>query len=87
MLSYWITQIPQLAGAVLMLIAYALLQLQILTSSSFAYLLLNLIGGSTLTMIAFDQHNWGFFLLEGAWSIISFWGLVSTKKQPKINLN
>jgi hypothetical protein len=66
----------QIAGALVILLAYLLSLLGRLSSASRAYLVLNLTGSSTLAIIAALQPSWGFLLLEGAWSLLSAWGLV-----------
>jgi hypothetical protein len=66
----------QIAGALVILLAYLLSLLGRLGSGSWPYLVLNLAGSSTLAIIAALQPSWGFLLLEGAWSLLSAWGLV-----------
>jgi hypothetical protein len=64
-------------GAVLILAAFILSQTDRLDPSSYAYLLLNLIGAAILTVLAYQDQRWGFVLLEGVWSLVALGGLAS----------
>ena len=66
----------QIAGAILVLVAYALLQVGLLTAQARAFILLNLIGASVLAVEAYVEKQWGFLLLEAAWAVIAAWSLV-----------
>ena len=67
----------QIAGAVAILVAYALAQFGVIDQRSYAYLIPNLLGAVVLAVIAWVEELWGFFLLELAWTLVSAWGLVS----------
>jgi hypothetical protein len=67
----------QVAGAVAILVAYALGQFRVVDVRSYVYLLLNLVGALVLAVIAYVEHLWGFLLLEAVWSAVSAWGLAS----------
>jgi hypothetical protein len=41
------------------------------------YLVLNLVGSLTLTGVALEGSDWGFFLLESVWALVSLWGLIT----------
>jgi hypothetical protein len=69
-------QIIQVGGALLILVAYVLSQAGKLNGRSPAYLWLNLIGSSVLAVDGVIEEQWGFALLEGAWAIVSAWGVV-----------
>ena len=69
-------QLLQIASALLLLAAFALAQLRVLDQRSYAYLLLNLAGSAILAVLAFDERQWGFLLLEGAWALVSLWGVL-----------
>lgn len=61
----------QIFGAVLILTAFALGQFRVLSPSSVAYLLLNLVGAGALAADAFHERQWGFFVLNGVWTLVS----------------
>jgi hypothetical protein len=63
----------QIAGAVAILVAYALGQFRVVD----VYLVLNLVGALALAVIAYVEDLWGFLLLEAVWAAVSAWGLVA----------
>lgn len=69
-------QVIQIASAVLILAAFAAAQLDLLGPHSRLYLVLNLVGAATLTVLAWDGQQWGFLLQEAAWTLVSGWGLL-----------
>jgi len=71
---FW--QVVSTTGAVLVLIAYAALQLKRLRVDSVAYQLLNFLGGTMLAVTAIVTRQVGFILMEGSWALISAMGLV-----------
>ena len=68
-------------GALLILVAYAGHQLKWINARSAAYNVLNGIGSIILAYIAFHPFQIGFVLMEVAWAIISFAGLMRTWKR------
>jgi len=64
-------QAVQIAGALLILAAFALAQRGTLDQRSLAYLVPNLVGSAVLAVDAYLASEWGFFLLEGAWAVVS----------------
>lgn len=70
-------QLVQIAGALTILAAFALLQAGVLGARGRTYLLLNLGGALVLSVDAWLGRQWGFFLLEAVWAAIAAWGLVS----------
>lgn len=62
-------------GAVMILIAFALLQARRIESESYAYQLLNFAGGAALLFVAIVEFQIGFVLLEAAWTVLSMIGL------------
>jgi hypothetical protein len=69
-------QVIQLAGAVLILAAYGAQQARKLISESVGYQSLNAAGGVLLCASAVAGRQYGFILLEGAWTVLSVWGLI-----------
>ena len=69
-------QIVQIAGALAILAAFALAQVGVLRTSSYAYLVLNVVGASVLAVEAWLETQWGFLLLEAAWAVVAASALV-----------
>jgi hypothetical protein len=67
--------ILQIAGALLILVGYAGAQARLLDQKSYSYLLANLVGSAVLAWLAYEESQWGFFLLEAVWALVSAWGL------------
>jgi hypothetical protein len=65
----------QAAGALAILTAFALVQRNILSTYSRAYLLLSLGGGSATAATAFVEKQWGFTVLQCVWALVAVWGL------------
>lgn len=61
----------QIAGALLVLTAFALTQLGVLSAKAVAYLIINIIGAGLLAWLAWTSRDWGFLLLEGVWAAVS----------------
>ena len=68
-------QVVQVIGALLILSGFVLAQFRLLDPRSLWYLVVNLVGSAILTIDAWRQDQWGFFLLELVWAIVSSWGL------------
>jgi hypothetical protein len=64
-------QVVQVAGALLILVAFIASQTRRVDMSSPAYLVPNLIGSGTLAADAYLRSQWGFTLLEGTWCAVS----------------
>jgi hypothetical protein len=73
----WVDQVLQVIGAVLILVANGLSQLRLLNTSSYVYLVLNVIGSGILGVLALASSQWGFLLLEGVWALISILGIAN----------
>jgi hypothetical protein len=74
------SQVVQLAGALLALLAYLLAQGDVWSPSSYRYLFPNSLGSSALAVNAVDETKWGFVLREGAWTLVSAWSLIETPR-------
>ena len=68
-------QVIQVVGAVLILLAFAALQIGPHTGGLGPYLVFNLIGSAILAALALHEEQWGFLLLERVWAIVSAWSL------------
>ena len=78
-------QVVQIAGALLILAAFAALQAGRIDANSRLYLALNLIGSLILAVLALYEDQWGFLLLESAWAVVSAWSLVGQMRRPRSN--
>lgn len=71
-----LAKLLSLAGATLVLVAYAGSQMGRMDPKGWAYLLLNLAGGGILTFFALRARDPGLMLMEGSWVVISLAGLI-----------
>ena len=70
-------QIIQLVGAFLILAGFVLAQFRVWSTDSWAYLWANLFGAAILTWVGWVGSQWGFFLLEGVWTLVTAWSIVA----------
>jgi hypothetical protein len=71
-------------GVLLMVVAYLLLQLEKLSSSTVSYLLLNTVGAIMVIISLMFRFNLSAFLMEAFWLLISLYGLArSLATKPK----
>jgi hypothetical protein len=66
----------QIVGALTILMAFLLAQRGTLDQKSQSYLGLNVVGSGVLAVEAYLGHDVGFLLLEGAWFLVSAWGIL-----------
>jgi hypothetical protein len=64
-----------IAGVLLMVIAYLLLQLEKVASSAASFLLMNVIGAVLVIISLMFRFNLSAFLMEVFWLLISLYGL------------
>ncbi len=87
MLSQLGYQAISVAGALMILAAYATLQRGILTKEDRLFNILNFVGSSLLAWIAIVDRRWGFILLEVIWALLSLPPLLRRKRSPsQVNL-
>ena len=71
-----IESLIQIAGSLLILVPFVLVQLRRMRTDTTAYAALNLVGSAVLAIDALHGHQWGFLLLEGTWAVVSAYALV-----------
>ena len=70
-------QIIQIVGALSVLLGFVLAQHRVWSTDAWGYLWVNLFGAGILAWVAFVDAQWGFFLLEGVWTLVTAWSIVS----------
>jgi uncharacterized membrane-anchored protein len=75
-------QAASIAGALLILVAYAAHQAGRMGRDTALYNLVNVAGGALLLWVALVARQAGFIILEGAWTAISLWALVRLWRRP-----
>ena len=71
-----VIQVISVVGALAILLAYAANQFGWTYASNRWYQLANFVGATILTVVAVIEVQLGFILLEGAWALVSLWGIV-----------
>lgn len=79
-LSDWIGSI----GVFLILLAYILNLSNVLTNKHVTFIMLNLVGAAMAGIASYLINYVPFIILEGAWVLVSVWGLINLKSQ-KLN--
>jgi hypothetical protein len=72
-----VVQAISVIGALLILGAFAANLLQWMNTSNLWYSLLNFVGSAILLVVAVLDQQFGFILLEGAWGLVSLWGIIA----------
>ncbi len=75
-------QMVQVAGSLLVLTAFVAAQRGWLATESRAYLALNVVGSSVLAVLAADERQYGFLLLECCWAVVSLHSLIGALRRP-----
>ena len=70
-------QIVQIAGALLILTAFAAVQTGKWEPRALPALICNFVGAAVLTVTALLDQDWGFVLLESVWAAVSLAGLLA----------
>jgi hypothetical protein len=76
--------VVQVAGSLVILVPFVLVQLKRLSPGSRAYLAANLVGSGVLAVDAALDAQWGFLLLEGVWAAVSLVGLIRVLRRPRV---
>jgi hypothetical protein len=72
-----VIQLVSIVGALMILAAYAANQFGWLRVSGLSYSVVNAVGAGILTVVAALESQWGFLLLEAAWTVVSLAALVA----------
>lgn len=81
-MRYGLLDIFGLAGVILLVITYLLLQVNKLQSAGLVYSLLNAIGASLIILSLVANFNLSAFLMEAFWVLISLIGVVRYLRRP-----
>ena len=66
-----------MVGALAILGAFAANQLGWVRPSQLSYAAANFVGAGVLTAVAVVDRQIGFVVLQGAWTLVSLWGIVA----------
>jgi hypothetical protein len=80
-MTFSLELIVEVAGALLILAAFALNQFAGLDRHGLPYLALNLVGAAILAVLAARHGQRGFLLLQGVWAIVALWGGVGLMRR------
>lgn len=72
----------QIAGALIVLAAFILMQFNQVSPDAASYLIANAVGSALLAITAALGRQWGFLMLEGVWALVSLYGLVAHLRRP-----
>ena len=70
-------QVVSVLGALAIQGAYAANQFGLADASKLSYQVANFSGSAVLTVVAVMDWQLGFILLEGAWALMSLWGIAT----------
>ncbi len=72
-----ITDWTGFVGVTILLIAFFLNLRDVIKKDSFSYLFLNVIGAGVACLASVLLNYWPFIILEGCWTIVSLYGLIT----------
>jgi hypothetical protein len=72
-----VLQTISVLGALAILGAYAASQFGFADASKLSYQVANFLGSAVLSVVAVMDQQVGFILLEGAWALVSLWGIAT----------
>ena len=81
-MRYGLLDIFGIAGVILLVITYLLLQVNKLQSAGLLYSLLNAFGAGLIILSLLDNFNLSAFLMEAFWMLISLVGVVRYLRRP-----
>ena len=81
-MRYGLLDIFGIAGVILLVITYLLLQVNKLQSAGLLYSVLNALGASLIILSLLDNFNLSAFLMEAFWVLISLVGVVRYLRRP-----
>jgi len=81
-MRYGLLDLVGIAGVILLVITYLLLQVNKLQSAGLLYSLLNALGASLIILSLLDNFNLSAFLMEAFWVLISLVGVVRYLRRP-----
>lgn len=90
MLSPFIYDTIGAVGVIIILVTYFCLQIDKISSKTVFYSVLNFVGSFCITFSLIFEWNLSAFLIEAAWVIISFYGILknlSSRRQINSNEN
>ena len=70
-------QVVSVLGALAILGAFVANQFGWVQPSQLPYAVANLVGAGILTVVAVVDRQVGFIILQGAWALVSLWGIVA----------
>ncbi len=72
-----------IAGVVIVLAAYLLLQLETVSSTSVSYSVANGLGAALILISLVNEFNLSAFVVESAWLVISIYGLIRCAQRKR----
>jgi hypothetical protein len=78
-----VDQIVQVAGSLLILTAFIAAQRGWLSTEARLYLSLNLVGAGVLAVLAAQERQYGFLLLECCWAMVATHSLIKVRRRAE----